>query len=200
MSKSASTNTPKRKIKYVTVTTPSTKRYNNSKQVIKTTKSQIHDDQNINMLMDTDEDQNMKNVYTDKKLDDDKYVRPNIVPADLLTPEDIKKRLKNYEQITGSMISDIVIGTRIQYFEVIDEEDNIRYRYKSGGFLMVNKYPVYIVLSSGRKTWSVQLVNNILFKEIEIDKIKQYYEKLLYDKNKIIEDIQCKIKTLTKKN
>lgn len=121
------------------------------------------------------------------KLSDDNYKRPNVTATDLLSTSDIKSRLKNFEKIKKNEIKNIKPYTRIQYFEVF--ADN-KYRYKPGGSLLINKAPDYLVLTNGRKNWSVQLDSHIIFAEIDIDLIKKEYEDIIAQKNRDIEHLK----------
>ena len=96
---------------------------------------------------------------------------PYISPAECISPDEVEQRLLNYEQITDC--SELIFGDHLQYFEVLADG---KYKYKPGGRLIVNAAPVYIVLTNGRTNWSVQLDRHIIFREISVAKIKEYYE------------------------
>jgi hypothetical protein len=102
------------------------------------------------------------------RLTSDGYVRPKKTATDMLSIDDIKKRIRNFERVNNEEIKDILVNTRIQYFE-LSEDDG--FRYKPGGVMIVNKYPDYIVLANGRKTWCVQLDKHVIYKEIDVEKI-----------------------------
>lgn len=106
-------------------------------------------------------------------------------PSDLITADEIEKRMKNYSQVNAKDVETLVNGARIQYFEVFDDDGEKRYKYKPGAILLYNGYPNYIVLSNGLKKWSVQLKNHILFEE-NIDAVKRSYAKIIREKNKRI--------------
>ena len=133
-------------------------------------------------------------MYSKKniKIKNDNYVKPNITAIDLLTPGDIKKRLINYEKITTECVEILVPSTRIQYFEIM--KDN-KFRYKPGGAIIKNGYPDYLVLSNGRISWSVQLKNHIIFKEINVDTIVNEYKEKLKKKDLNIRNLRFKIST-----
>lgn len=119
-----------------------------------------------------------------QRLTDDNYKRPKLTVSDILSPEEIKKILRNYEQVSN--ISSLVQGDIVKYFEILD---NGKYKYKPGGRVIINKDPDYIVLSNGKKSWSVQLDKHIIFREIDIDKIILMYEDIVKQKNKRIEEL-----------
>lgn len=121
------------------------------------------------------------------EVDEETYQRPEKTATDLLSPEEIKKRIANYEQVTGPAVGEIVPGARVQYFEVMDSNT---YRYKPGGVVIVNKYPDYMVLSNGRRNWSVQLVNHIIYKEIDVTVLKSNYDTIIAEKDRQIEQLK----------
>ena len=80
------------------------------------------------------------------------------------------------------------------------DDNNNEYKYKIGGTLIINKSPNYIVLTNGKKNWSVQLKQHIIFREISVDKLRQQYERLLNDKNRTIEELKYLIQEYKKKS
>lgn len=138
---------------------------------------------------------NIKNSVA-TRMSEDNYVRPKLTATDMLSREDIQERLKNYEQVSPDDVEKIVPGTRVQYFQV-DKNDEMM-RYRPGGTVIVNQYPVYLVLSNGRKSWSVQLKNNIIFKEIDVDAIKKKYEERIKEKDREIAILRNHIINLKK--
>lgn len=119
-----------------------------------------------------------------QRLTDDDYKRPPLTVSDILSPEEVKRILRNYEQVTN--LSSLLQGDIVKYFEILD---NGKYKYKPGGRVIVNKQPDYIVLSNGKKSWSVQLNKHVLFREIDIDKIILKYEEIVKGKDKRIEEL-----------
>jgi hypothetical protein len=119
--------------------------------------------------------------------DTDSYQKPEKTATDLLSPDEIKKRISNYEQVHGEALAEIVPNTRVQYFEVLEDKS---FKYKPGGIVIVNKYPDYMVLSNGRRNWSVQLINHIIFKEIDIDSLKSNYDTIIAEKDRQIEQLK----------
>lgn len=117
------------------------------------------------------------------------------IPSEVLSADEIRERIKNHEQIQNP--SDLRYGDRIQYFEILQ---NNEYKYKIGGTLIINKSPDYIVLTNGKKNWSVQLKQHIIFREISVDKLREHYERLLGDKNRTIEELKYLIQEYKKKS
>lgn len=130
--------------------------------------------------------------YEGGKYTADNYIRPEIMPNDFINPTELKKRLKYYDIVYDAI--HLSSGTHIQYIELYEGN----YRYKSGGIIITNKYPDYIVLSNGRSSWSVQLKNNIIFKQKSIQDIITIYENIIYKKNMTIDELKYKIKMLGK--
>ena len=108
-----------------------------------------------------------------KTIINDGYERPAVTPTELLTADDIRQRMKNYNRVSEDDIFDLVDGDKIRYFEVIE---NGKFKYKPGGFVLVNGAPDYLVLTTPRKSWSVQLKNHIIFKEKDINKIEEAHQ------------------------
>jgi hypothetical protein len=134
-----------------------------------------------------------KNKIIITRLGDDNYVRPKFTATDLLTREEIELRLKNFEKVEPEDVEKITPGTRIQYFDISDDKD---FRYRPGGSVITNKYPLYIVLANGRKSWSVQLKTNILYKEKDISKIEAAFEEKLKEKQQTIDQLLHHIEKL----
>jgi len=142
-------------------------------------------------------DKNVKMVEIKKydginKYTAENYIRPEIMPNDFINPLELKKRLKFYDLVYDAV--DLNSGMHIQYIEYYENT----FRYKSGGILITNKYPDYIVLSNGRSSWSVQLKNNIIFKQKSIYEMKQIYDNIIYKKDMTINELKNKIKLLQK--
>ena len=128
-----------------------------------------------------------------KSLVNDKYKKPAITATELLSHDEINERLKNFYRVKPDDISNLSINTRIQYFQVSKDGN---YKYRTGGTLIVNKAPVYLILSNGRKNWSVQLKSHIIFAGHDIEKVKEEYEKKLAEKDKKIKHLTMYIKKL----
>jgi hypothetical protein len=121
-----------------------------------------------------------------KNLADDGYVRPKATSSEMLTADEIKVRLRNYDRVMEEDLLNLEMDEKIRYFEVLDDG---KFKYKPGGFLLVNGAPDYLVLTTSKGSWSVQLENHVIFKSkdidvieethrLEIDKLKQNEERL----------------------
>ncbi len=83
------------------------------------------------------------------------YKRPQYTYQDLISSEEITKKLTNYKQVDS--INNIKIGTHIRYY------DNKKSPplFRLGGILnYIDKENRYIKLSNGDLSWSVQLGEN----------------------------------------
>lgn len=134
-------------------------------------------------------------IKQNKSLINDNYVKPDITATDLLSKEQIISRLKNYEQVIPT-IKNLPVSSRIQYFEILDTDN---FRYKPGGTVIVNKYPKYLVLTNGRKNWSVQIKSHVIFKQKDVSDIENNYETIIRHKNNEIRQLNKKNKDLLKK-
>jgi len=143
----------------------------------------------------------INNKSTELRLKNDEYVRPEKTATELLTPEEIELRLRNYEQVDINEIEKLSNPTRIQYFEITTNDDGEDiYRYRQGGILIINKYPDYLVLEGkNSKTFCVQIKKHVFYKEKDYDKLKKEYEDIIIKKNKIIEEQKYIIEQFQKK-
>jgi hypothetical protein len=119
-----------------------------------------------------------------------KNVKSNRTATDMLTNEEIKERLKNYERVNKDDAVSITPGTRVQYFEELKDGS---LKYRPGGTMIVNKSPTYMVMSNGRITWSIQLEKIFLFKEKDYDALKKDYEEKLKEKDLEITSLRKKL-------
>ena len=144
----------------------------------------------------------IKNNSTELRLKNDGYVRPEKTATELLTPEEIELRLRNYEQVDVNEIEKLNNPTRIQYFEITTNDDGEDiYRYRQGGILIINKYPDYLVLEGkNSKTFCVQIKKHVFYKEKDYDKLKKEYEDIIIKKNRIIEEQKYIIEQFQKKS
>ena len=103
--------------------------------------------------------------------------------------DEIKEKLKLYDRINSVDVKDLIAGTRITYIEVLNDG---KFKFKTGGVIIVNSYPKYLVLINNNKSWSVQLDRHIIFKERYHEVIKNYTNK--------IKELEKKIKNLETSN
>lgn len=134
--------------------------------------------------------------YETKKPD---YKRPAETFTDKLTDGEIMNLLEDYEKVTD--ISQVDNGVSIKYFLKDDDNPNAKPKFRMGGTL-INKegLPDYIMLTTGKFTWSVQMKTAILYRKIPNKSIKAEYEKILAEKNSIIDELVARIKVLMEEN
>ena len=114
-----------------------------------------------------------KNKNTKKEYIVNDYERPKATKTDLLTPEEIKEKLEDYDKVED--IYKVSLGTHLRYFTVDDSGNKL---FRMGGQLFRNNgLPTYIMLTNGNtKPWSVQIDNAIFYKKLTIDEIKEQYK------------------------
>ena len=107
-------------------------------------------------------------------LTQDTYDRPEVTRQDLISSniEEMKDKLKDYIQIHPDNYIDIEIGSWVRY---ISHEG----KYRSGGVLISNKSPEYMVLKNpyNKYNWSVNCKNNVLFIKDLSNKSEEMIEK-----------------------
>lgn len=111
-------------------------------------------------------------------------------PSDMIAQNDIRKRLINYDIVED--IATLLPGQQIVYFEKLP---NGCFRYKPGGFVAVNRSPEYIVLTNGRRNWSVQLANHIILVHYDKDRLISSYQHMIAQCEKKIDQYRHLIKT-----
>jgi hypothetical protein len=120
-----------------------------------------------------------------QRLSNDNYKNPPVSFTDTLSKDDIQKLLEDYDQIDD--IANLMKGIHLRYFK---KEKNGEYLFRMGGILLINKYlDGYIILSNGKKTWSVQIKNTIFFQKKSLSEIKNLFENKLKEKNNEINNL-----------
>jgi hypothetical protein len=126
---------------------------------------------------------------------DTSYVKPKKTYQETLTKEQIKDKLKDYKLIED--FSKVPLNTHIRYFS-----NNI---FRLGGFLTkIDEKLRYIVLSNNNLSWSVQLKNNIFYKKMNNEEMKEEIKEELMgsmvssNHNDELEDENLKLKKLNK--
>jgi hypothetical protein len=115
-------------------------------------------------------------------------------PSSFVTKEYIIDRLKNYEKVNN--VKGINPGEWIQYLDVSNNE----IKYRTGGMVVVNKNPDYLVVSNGSIKWSVQIENKVFYRMQNIDNVVAEYENKLEAKDRKISELKNLIKKLKKNN
>jgi hypothetical protein len=113
--------------------------------------------------------------------------KSSLKPASMfMSIQDLKKKTENLIQIPNKQIIDLKLGSRLVYFEVMDNNGKMQFKYKSGGNLINNGYPDYLYVTNGKNNWSIQLKNHVIFK--------------LENQDEQIKNLENKISLLTKEN
>ena len=98
------------------------------------------------------------------------YNRPEYTHQDLLSEYDIKEKLKDYKLITN--INVVQLNTHIRYY-TFDAKTKGKI-FRLGGFLkQIDNQNRFIMLTNGKCTWSVQLLQSTLYQKMTDDEIKE---------------------------
>jgi len=125
-----------------------------------------------------------------KKLGDDDYKKPPQTFTDRLTPKDIEELLIDYHK---KPINKIVKGSHVRYFVKNDGE----LKFRLGGIIInTDGLPEYVILSNGKRTWSVQTNNSIFYVRMDYKTIKEEYEIALFKKQIEIDELKSSNKEL----
>lgn len=131
------------------------------------------------------------NFKYSKPLGSDKsYKRPEITYQEQLSKEEIKEKLQGYVKVND--ISEVPTNTHMRYF-IMGKDGKMAYR--NGGFLVnKNNADIYIMMSNGKDTWSVQTQGAVFYRKMshkeEIDGLRHQYEKKIREQNEIIDDLK----------
>lgn len=124
---------------------------------------------------------------TDKLNINDGYKKPIKTFTEKLTKNEIKTLLEEYKQ---EDIKNITKGLHVRYF-IKDKDGQLLFRM--GGALKDNSgLPTYVVLTNGKKSWSVQVDNTIFYVKMsnkqELDECKTELYKTNIKLNTLITD------------
>lgn len=147
----------------------------------------------------------MNKQVTKRLTRDTTYNKTKKSYQDNLSPAEIKQKLEEYSQVDN--IDDVPLNSHLRYFTINVKTGKKQFRL--GGFLTkIDKD--YVVLSNGTLSWSVQKKNNIFFRKMTFQelkeeltgKIKKSYEnelKKLKEENKKLKSALKKVKNQVKK-
>ena len=157
--------------------------------------SDVKNNFNIDTNIDTNIDVDLEilepsKIKTDKSkkisnhISETTYKRPILTYTDKLSKQQVKELLIDYEQIKSIQeLQKISQGTHLRYFEYKNDE----LLFRTGGIITVNSgLPAYLILSSGKLSWSVQVNKSIFFKRITIKQVRNEFQKDLLEKDAII--------------
>ena len=121
------------------------------------------------------------------RLSEDNYVKPAKTKSESYSLDKLEEILENYSE---TAITAIPVGTLVKYFSKVDGKD----KYRPGGRL-INKsgLPKYVVLSNGKRSWSVQVEGTKFFRRMTDDEIKDEYEDIISEKNDIIKKLKDRL-------
>lgn len=105
------------------------------------------------------------------------------------TADEIKEKLKLYTRIMSDELADLPMGCRVAYITVYDKD---KFLYRTGGVLIKNGAPEYMVLTNNQKSWSVQLENTIVFRE-NYQMMVDQYEQTIKDLKKQLKQAHASI-------
>ena len=111
-------------------------------------------------------------------LTEDNYKRPKETYTERLDEEDITNLLQDYVKVEH--ISEVKINTHLRYFtlESDTKTGTVQRKFRMGGYLSNKDHAdKYVILSNGKKTWSVQSQNTVFYRKMSIPEIKEEYEK-----------------------
>lgn len=147
----------------------------------------------------------MNKQVTKRLTRDTTYNKTKKSYQDNLSPDEIKQKLEEYSQVDD--IDEVPLNSHLRYFTINVKSGKKQFRL--GGFLTkIDKD--YVVLSNGTLSWSVQKKNNIFFRKMTFQelkeeltgKIKKSYEselKKLKEENKKLKSALKKVKNQVKK-
>ena len=121
-----------------------------------------------------------------QSLAEDKYKRPKQTYTDKLDEDDIANKLVDYIKVDN--INDVKLNTHLRYFTLEADKKNgfVTRKFRMGGFLSNKNNPdKYLILSNGRKSWSVQTANSVFYRKMTNEEIKDEYEDEIEELKKI---------------
>lgn len=114
----------------------------------------------------------MDNSKITKRLTrDTSYKPPETTYQATLTPEEIAKKLADYERVRSDDIFKIPLGTHIRYFTKNPKTGEKQFRL-GGNLTKFGDNNKYIVCSNGNFSWSVQLDGSTIYKKLSIEEVK----------------------------
>lgn len=117
---------------------------------------------------------------------DDDYIRPKQTYTDRLDEDDIASKLVDYVKVDN--IATVKLNTHLRYFvlEPDKKKGTVERRFCMGGFLSNKNFPdKYVILSNGKKTWSVQSATAVFYRKLTFEEIKEEYETELEESHTI---------------
>jgi hypothetical protein len=123
---------------------------------------------------------------------DKTYKKPDVTFQEQLSKEEIAEKISGYQKVDNIM--DVPINTHVRYF-IFDKDGNASFR--TGGLLQnKNNGDVYVVLSNGTFTWSVQVNNAQFYRKLthaeELALVHDAYQNKIVDLKLQLKDVETK--------
>uniref|UniRef100_A0A6C0CB82 Uncharacterized protein n=1 Tax=viral metagenome TaxID=1070528 RepID=A0A6C0CB82_9ZZZZ len=130
---------------------------------------------------------------------DKTYKKPDVTFQEQLSKEEIAEKLNGYEKVDNIM--DVPINTHLRYF-IFDNDGTASFR--TGGLLQnKNNGDVYVVLSNGSFTWSVQVKTAQFYRKLthveELAMVHDAYQNKIDEQNDKIVDLKSQLKATSTK-
>jgi len=120
---------------------------------------------------------------------DKNYKRPEITYQEQLSKEEVLEKLNGYVKVDN--ISEVPISTHVRYFT--KKDDKIMFR-TGGSLVNKNNADVYVMLSNGTNTWSVQVRDTVFYRKMshqeELNLVKNSYEKKIKEQTDTINQLK----------
>jgi hypothetical protein len=129
----------------------------------------------------------------------DTYIRPKKTFQDQLTQEEIDKKLEGYAEVKD--ITSVPLNAHIRYYSLINKNGKESKIFRLGGFLKnKSKGDTFVILTNGKRSWSVQTKSSIFFRKINLDEIKILHNEEIEDLEYEIDNLHRVVKKLKKDN
>jgi hypothetical protein len=134
-----------------------------------------------------------------RRITNDNYKPANSIQENL-TQEDIDILLEEYEEINDPL--ELKTGQHIRYYSLKKTKNgNIKQLFRMGGnIIKIDLENKYIVVSNGKLSWSVQILDSIIYRKMTIEEVKQFYEHELDTKDNEIKKYKLFIDKIKNQN
>ena len=131
-----------------------------------------------------------------KRISKDNYIKTGNEIQENLTEDDIKILLEDYTEVND--YKELKLGMHIRYYTIkLDKYGNQTKLFRMGGnIIKIDDEYRYLILSNNKISWSVQLNNNIFYKKMSLQDIKNIYDAKLDEKRFYINKLNKSYKKL----
>ena len=131
-----------------------------------------------------------------KRISKDNYIKTGNEIQENLTEDDIKILLEDYTEIND--YKELKLGMHIRYYTIkLDKYGNQTKLFRMGGnIIKIDDEYRYLILSNNKISWSVQINNNIFYKKMSLNDIKNIYDAKLDEKRFYINKLNKSYKKL----